>query len=111
MIDKKEPNVVHILSKQTFHSEGEPTEWVKCQGKPDPAFEAIKQMEEERQELIANFERMLNEDFISRTHAAEVLANVFYNFENQGDMATPYDLVEEEQKKFYIQRAIDELKK
>jgi hypothetical protein len=44
-------------------------------------------------------------------HAAEVLARTFYNFENQGDMATPWDLIECEQKQFYINRAIEELKK
>ncbi len=44
-------------------------------------------------------------------HAAEVLAKVMYRFVNQGDMATPWDLIEDEQKQFYIQRAIEELKK
>lgn len=44
-------------------------------------------------------------------HAAEVLARTLYTFGNQGDQATPWDLVTGDLREHYIDRALEELKK
>jgi hypothetical protein len=66
------------------------------------------------QERYHDFTKALEDYVVSSIpllKAAEVLARIFYNFGNPGNQVTPWDLIEDEQKQYYIQRAIEELKK
>lgn len=79
--------------------------------RPEDVAQKYKQQEEYQKFIGTRPKAKMAVKMIPLDDAVEVLARVIYRLTNQGDMATPWDLVDEEQKQQYRDAARKEFGK